>query len=99
MSSCDTMLVRTDSYMLSDQGGRDPVFRSYATPLGLERRVERGEWVYAEELERLSPELREKAESQREYILSGGLGKEKRKEAKDRLRGEKVRRWILTGSL
>ena len=96
MSSCDTMLVRTDSYMLSFDG---VALGSVATPLGLERRVERGEWVAVEELVRLSPELREKAESQREYILEGGLGKEKRKEAKDRLRGEKVRRWILTGSM
>tara|TARA_B100001121_G_scaffold308311_1_gene331985 strand:+ start:1503 stop:1793 length:291 start_codon:yes stop_codon:yes gene_type:complete len=96
MTSVSNMLVRTDSYAPCWDGKQ---LCSVATPLGLERRVERGEWVYAEELERLSPELREKAESQREYILSGGLGEAKRKEGKNHLRGEKVRRWILTGSL
>ena len=96
MSSCDTMLVRTDSYMPSWNGTG---LGSVATPLGLERRVERGEWVGVDELERLRPELREKAVTQREYILGGGLGDAKRKEAKKCLRGEKVRRWILTGSL
>ena len=96
MTSVTNMLVRTDSYTISWDG---TALGSVATPLGLERRVERGEWVTAEELESLRPELREKTLSQREYILSGGLGKAKMKEAKDHLRDEKVRRWIFTGSL